>query len=141
MQTSRDLVDSAIADEEIRAAETYRFMEEQKIKKELAPAQWDDLKRALVAEHERLSKSSRLNLTIEDDGLSELSIRNNDIGKAMFLKYNPNAVCIQYVLPDGRNGHFGFQVNRTGTVVQIMDGAVSRMIGEIVLFAFKRILR
>jgi hypothetical protein len=140
MQSLQGQIDAVVADERLRAAETYRFMEEQTIAKQLSPDQWEELKPALTAHCEKLQKHSRLELSVEDDG-DDFAIRNSTDGRVMSFRFNRDVPCIHYITPDGRRGHFGFRVApRNKSILQIMDAARAMLIPEIVALAFKRVI-
>jgi len=141
MQTSRKLIESLIAEDDRRAAETYRFMEEQKIKKGIAPEKWEELRVALIAECEKVSRNSSRQISVEESDSDHLDIRNMESGVVLSMTYNPDVPCIQYTLPTGRSGHFGFRVARDGMSVQIMDGTAPKFVHEIVALTLIRILK
>jgi hypothetical protein len=139
--SSRSLIDEINTEDERCFVDNYSFMEEQKIKKALAPAQWEEMKNALAEECTKVSKSSRATFAFESEGINECSIRNLRNGKMLSMKYNPDVPCIQYTTPEGKSGHFGFRVNREGTILQIMDGQYPKLLNEIVILSFLRISR
>jgi phage regulator Rha-like protein len=55
--SSRSLIDEINTEDERCFVDNYSFMEEQKIKKALAPAQWEEMKNALAEECTKVSKS------------------------------------------------------------------------------------
>jgi hypothetical protein len=91
--SSRDLIESINAEEEKHYVEGYRFMQEQKIKKALAPAQWEDLKDTLKNEGARAKASSPVQLVLEE-GIYDATVTNLQNGKAMALRYDPDVPCI-----------------------------------------------
>jgi hypothetical protein len=138
VQDSRELIDGINAEEEKRCAETYRFMEEQKIKKALAPAQWEELKSDLATHCEKIRRSSPVDIVVEEDGPDRISLTNTRNGKSLSMSYNANVPCIQYVVP-GRSGHFGFRVAADGASIQLMDGPVPKQTRDVAFDAIKRI--
>ena len=99
----RSLIEQINVDAEIKAAETYRFMEEQKIKKALAPAQWEDLQTSLEDECDKIKASSPMQLALEKEGIYEFTITNLRNGKAISLRYDPDVPCI-HVNAGGKRG-------------------------------------
>ncbi len=106
--SSRSLIDEINAEDERRFVDNYTFMEEQKIKKALAPAQWEEMKIALAEECTKVSKSSRATFAFESEGINECSIRNLRNGKLLSMKYSPDVPCIQYTTPEGELGTLDF---------------------------------
>jgi len=116
----RPLVDAVNADEAKRSAETFRFMEEQKIKKALAPKEWEKLKAQLIQECGKFSQSTGHQLQSEPRGLNELKLRNASTGRMAKFTYNADVPCIFFEGYDG-GGHFAFRPSADGTLLQWVD--------------------
>src|SRR5438132_503889 len=114
------IVDAVNADEAKRSAETFRFMEEQKIKKALAPKEWEKLKAQLIQECGKFSQSTGHQLQSEPRGLNELKLRNASTGRIAKFTYNADVPCIFFEGYDG-GGHFAFRPSADGTLLQWVD--------------------
>jgi len=131
MQDLRSLIDSINAEEETRAAETFRFMEEQKIKKALGPALWEDLKIEFEKSRGAIEKSSSLRLEFVSEGINEISIVNATNGKTAVLSYNSDVPCVFYRTPKDK-GQMTFRVSPDGNAIQfIVNGIPRNMLDEI----------
>lgn len=139
MQDLRSLIERANTVAEQRAAETYRFMEEQKIKKALGPALWEDLKRLLKDNCDQVMKSSPLRLHFSTDGINDVSVKNLADGRTATLTYNPEVPCVFYKNP-GDKGQLTFRVSQDGNSVQFMSGIVALMLDEIVFGTINNII-
>jgi hypothetical protein len=138
VQSSRDLIDSINAEEERRYVESYRFMEEQKIKKALAPAQWEDLKDTLKEHCAAFKASSPVQMAMEEDGINDATVTNLRKGGSIRLRYDPDVPCV-HVTVGGKSGHLGFRVSSDGTMVQFMEGQIPRDMATIVVNLMRRI--
>jgi hypothetical protein len=127
MQALRSLIDSINADEETRAAETFRFMEEQKIKKALGPALWEDLKTKFEQSCVAIEQSSPLRLEFLTDGINEITIVNAKNGKTAVLSYNSDVPCVFYRTPKDK-GQMTFRVSPDGNAVQFIVNGIPRSI-------------
>ena len=139
MQDIRSIIDRINTAAEQRAAETYRFMEEQKIKKALGPALWEDLKRLLEKNSDQVMKSSPLRLRFSTDGINDVSVKNITDGRTATLIYNPDVPCVFYKNP-GDQGQLTFRVSPDGNSVQFMRGLVALMLDEIVFGTINNII-
>ena len=135
----RSLIEQINVDAEIKAAETYRFVEEQKIKKALAPAQWEDLQERLEGECDKIKASSPMQLALEKENIYEITVTNLGNGKAITLRYDRDVPCI-HVNARGKSGHLGFRVVFPGTSVEIVEGEIPRNIADITVNLVRRIL-
>ena len=126
-------------DAEIKAAEIYRRMEEQKIKKALALAKWEDLQASLEGECDKIKASHRMQLAIEKEGSCEITVTNLRTRKAIALRYDPEAPCI-HVKAGGQSGHLRFRVVFPGASAEISDGDIPRNIADITVNLTRRIL-
>jgi hypothetical protein len=120
MQGLRSLIDLVKSEEERRMLENFRFMEEQKIKKTIAPRLWEELKKHLAefcSEMKRTAPSSRIQF--HADNANEVSIANLKTGKTASLSYSPDVPCI---FCDGleRQIRIGFSVSDDGNAVQFL---------------------
>jgi hypothetical protein len=113
-------------------------MEEQKIKKALAPAQWEELKDTFKHECARAKGSSPVQLVMEEDGINEATVTNLRNGKAISLRYDPNVPCI-HVSVGGKTGDIGFRASFDGLSVQFMEGEFPRDMATIVVNLMRRI--
>src|SRR5438046_90019 len=96
MQGLRLIIERLSADRERRAAETFRFMEEQRIKKVLAPKQWEELREALQRECKTLEHQSDLSFVIETPDIDSLKITNVNSGRQASFTHNHNVPCISF---------------------------------------------
>lgn len=110
MQGLRPIIDRINTAEERRAAETFRFMEEQKIRKAYAPRLWDELKQEFKKQCEAVVKSSSVRLLCEENGINELKVSAPKTGSAAVLTLNIDVPCIFYRTPHG-NGEIRFGVS------------------------------
>jgi hypothetical protein len=137
--SSRDLIDSINAEEERRYVESYRFMEEQKIKKALAPAQWEEFKQTLEDSVRKTGAVSPVIISFESDYPDEAVLRNQRNGRIARLIYNPDVPCVQYQTPT-KSGTYTFRLNTGGTILQFMDGARPKLTGELAYDIIRTIL-
>lgn len=138
----RDLAAAIRAENERIFAEKYCFMEEQKIKKALAPQQWDELCAALDEEGRRINALAARDLvSCERPYPDSATVRNLSDGRTVTLRYDPDVPCIHYEIPGGKKGHLGFRVAFDGTSVQIMDGRYPKRIAEVAQDIFMRAVR
>jgi alpha-acetolactate decarboxylase len=114
------LIDRLRPEAESRKAETFRFMEEQKIKRSLAPAQWEALKEQLKSNCDRINSSSAAHLSVEfKDGAVRLL--NVNKGTYISLAYDDSVPCVHCSV-NGHRSHLAFQVANNGTSVLFLDG-------------------
>lgn len=125
MQDLRQFIESINTDKENRVAETFRFMEEQKIKKALGPALWEGLKQKLEEFCAATGKSSPLKLEFLTEGINEISIVNTEHGKTALLSYNSDVPCVFYQTPKDK-GQMTFRVSPDGNTVQFMVNGIPR---------------
>src|SRR5438876_336992 len=120
MQELQPIISKLNVDEENRAAESFRFMEEQRIKKAHAPQIWNDLKEKLTKACEEIPIELRV-----DSGINKLKIKNLGNGRLLVLSFDPMVPCI---LCDGLRGQqrviLMFEVNAKGTIVSLVDQGV-----------------
>jgi len=140
MQSSEDLLHSLHAEDQVRTAESGRFMEEQQIKRALAPAQWEALKLALQDECAAIKQASAVTLEFESEWPWNSTIRNTRTGQIATLRYDPTVPCIHY-LTGKWAGHFTFRVGPDGTMLQFVDKGIPRLMQEIPHLIIQRILR
>ena len=141
METLRQLIESINMEDEKRSAETARFVEEMKIKRALAPGQWQAIKADLREQSEAMLASSPVKIEIEATGIYDFFLRNLRNGKTFSLVYSPNVPCIQYVTPEGKEGHLAFRVSADGTSVQILDEQFPKRSAEVALDILRRLTR
>jgi hypothetical protein len=120
VQGIRSLIDEINAADEKRAAETFRFMEEQKIRKALAPNEWDKLKTQLIQKCATFNQSTEHALQSEKRGVNELILRNAGTGKSAKFSYSADVPCVFFEGYDG-GGHFGFRPSADGITLQWFD--------------------
>lgn len=108
------------AAEERRSAERFCFMEEQKIKKALAPRIWDELVANLRDQAKRIGEVSPVRLAADLRSAYELRLTNSETGRRVLLTYVPDVPCINFDGFEG-GGYWPFKVNRDGTAVQLFD--------------------
>jgi hypothetical protein len=130
MQGIRPLIDKINADEAKQAAETFRFMEEQKIKKALGPALWEDLKAKLEEFCTSTGKSSPSKLRFTTEGVYEVSIANERDGRTAFLEYNSDVPCVFYKTPTSK-GQMTFRVSPDGNAVQFLINNIPHLLDQI----------
>jgi hypothetical protein len=139
MQGIRPLIDRINADEARRAAETFRFMEEQKIKKALGPALWEDLKAKLEEFCTATEKSSPSKLQFTAEGVYEVSIVNMKDGRTASLEYNTDVPCVFYQTPKSK-GQMTFRVSPDGNAVQLLVNNIPHMLDQIATVIFSQIM-
>jgi len=142
MQGLRLIIERLSADRERRAAETFRFMEEQRIKKVLAPKQWEELRESLQKECKSLERQSDLSFLIETPDIDSLKITNAKSGRQASFAYNPDVPCISFKGYDD-GGYFGFMVSADGISVQLFDvkRTVPTSVNEITLDVMQYLVR
>ncbi len=113
-------------------------MEEQKIKKALAPAKWEELKAALKDECAQIMAVSPVQLITEELTPFEFSIANIESNGAAHLRYEGDVPCIVATV-GGKSADLFFRVSQDGTYVQIMQGPFPRNAAEIALELIRRI--
>lgn len=113
-------------------------MEEQKIKKALAPAKWEELKAALKEECAQIMAVSTVGLVTEESTPIEISVTNLESKGAAHLRYEGDVPCI-VVTVEGKSADLFFRVSQDETYVQIMQGPFPRNTAEIALELIRRI--
>lgn len=108
------------AADERRFAERFCFMEEQKIKKALAPRIWEELIAELRGQAKRIGEVSSVRLVAEQRSAYEFRLTHPDTGRRVLLTYAPDVPCINFDGFEG-GGYWPFKVNRDGTAVQLFD--------------------
>src|SRR5207245_4617690 len=113
MQDLRYLISGIRSKAEKDAVEAFRFMEEQKIKKALAPKLWERLRDRLKKECGDMLNASGVRIVAEEPTINELILTNADNGRQVSLSYGSDVPCIFF---EGYNdgGHFGFQISHNG---------------------------
>jgi hypothetical protein len=119
MRSSHDLISSINSDEERRFVESYRFMEEQKIKKVFGPDHWQDLKLALENECQNIRRSSSAQFDLVPDGIYDATLVNQRSGASLHLRYETDVPCIRVTLGE-KTGYLHFRLNPNGSC-QITD--------------------
>jgi len=120
MQGLRLLIDKANAVTERRAAETSRFMKEQKIRKTLAPNEWEKFKAQIIQECATHTESTENRLASEPRGANELILKNLATNKTAKFVYSADMPCVLFEGYDG-GGHFAFRPSADGMSVQWFD--------------------
>ncbi len=123
---------------ELKATEDYCFMESQKIKKALAPAQVEEFKKACEAECEKIAAVSPVQIHFEEESPYKFSARNLRSGKVVSFKYDPDVPCIHVETPKG-NGHVAFHLSEDGTMLQFVLSGIPKSVGELVQRFFQMI--
>ena len=123
---------------ELKAAEEYCFMETQKIKRSLAPAQFEAFKKACETECENIGKVSPVQLHFEEESPHEFSVTNLRSGKVVSFRYDPDVPCIHFETPKG-TGHIAFHVSADGTMLQFVLSSIPKFVGELVHRFFQMI--
>jgi hypothetical protein len=138
-QGLRSVIDKANAATEKRVAETFRFMEEQKIRKALAPNEWEKFKHQHIQECATLNQSGQP-LQSDAYGVNELTLRNTDTGKSVKFTFNPDMPCVFYDGDD--SGHFAFKPSADGMTLQWFHPKYKRVvtIGEIFFETIKYLI-
>ena len=131
MQDLRSIIDRINTAAEQRAAENYRFMEEQKIKKTLGPPVWEDLKRLLKEHCDQAVNSSSARLQFASKGINDVSLKNLADGRTASLTYNAECPCVFFKNPS-EQGQLTFRVSQDGNSVQLTHGKVPQFVDEIV---------
>jgi hypothetical protein len=140
MKNSRELIDSVVAADKKRFVESYRFMEEQQIKKALATAQWEDLKHEVENVCLEITQTSPATLEFEPASSQEVTVRNLKNGRTSTLRFDPTVPCVHYSTPKG-NGHYAFKVNEGGgSIIFVVDGEIPIVIKELAWRVIKPLL-
>lgn len=139
MQDLRSLIEGVNSEEEKRAAENYRFMEEQKIKKALAPALWEELKAKMQDYCESFKKSSPVNLSMSAEGVYELSVTNIKNARTLSLAYNRDVPCVFYKGPSA-TGRLVFRVSPDGNCVNFMLGEIPKSLDALIVFLIQPLI-
>jgi hypothetical protein len=134
------LITAIKAATEAQTAEAYRFMEEQKIKKALAPVQWDVWKNELDQESQRMTARTVVPLQFGEDLEGVVTIRNLKSGSLATLWYDGDVPCIHYETPTIR-GHIAFRVALDGTALQFMDNGVPKSASQLTEKIFKTVIK
>jgi len=121
---------------ELAAVEAYNFMEQQKIKKALAPTQWKQFKVEFKAECENIGSNQ---FHFEESSPGEFTVRSLRTALVATLRYDPDVPCIHFETPVS-SGHFGFHVSADGNTLQFVDGGLPRLIRELKHKIFKTIV-
>jgi hypothetical protein len=106
-------------------------MEEQRIKKALAPAQWYELKQTLEKECWGISRACPALLSCETEYAHEAVVRNLRTGRITSLRYDPDVPCVHFENP-GTSEAFTFRVSVDGTRLQFMYRELPRLSRELV---------
>jgi hypothetical protein len=138
MQDLRAVVERINSAELRREAETFRFMEEQKIKKALGPAEWEKLKRSLASHCEAIGESSPTSFRFQEEGVNAVEITNIRNGKTARLSYNSDVPCIMFRTPVS-SGHVAFRVSPDGTMVQFIVNDIPRLVDEVSMVIISQI--
>jgi hypothetical protein len=138
MQDLRSLIENFNAQDEKKATENYRFMEEQKIKKSLAPRLWEDLKRGFSQHCDEIRKSSSRNLVAKNEGIYVLSILDKKSGREALLKYDANVPCVHYDTPSEK-GEFTFRVSPDGNSLDFLVLGIPHSIEQIVMITVSHV--
>jgi hypothetical protein len=138
MLSSRGLIEGICCAEERRFGESYRSMEELKIKKALAPAKWEELKAALKDQCAQMMAVSPVHLVMEESTPFEFSVANPENGGAAQLRYEGDVPCIVTTV-GGKSADLFFRVSQDGTSIQIVQGPFVRNVAEIALELIRRI--
>jgi hypothetical protein len=97
------------------------FIEEQKIKKALAPIQWELLKKHLEHTRKAMADVSPVQLTIRLAANGHaMTVSNPENGRRVTLSYDPDVPCIHVQGYDG-SPYFAFQAVNNGSDVQFFD--------------------
>lgn len=138
MLESDILIDRARAEVESRNAETFRFMEEQKIRRALAPAQWEAFKESLRVECDRMIRIG-VNIVPEFKD-SVIHLLNVPKGAVVALAFDDAVPCVHCEIR-GRKSHFAFQVVN-GTSVMFVDSSnIPKTVAQVVLIVTEALLR
>ncbi|MGB7281882.1 MAG: hypothetical protein WBE13_06440 [Candidatus Acidiferrum sp.] len=138
MQDLRSLIESINSEEEKRLLENFRFMEEQKIKKTLGPALWEDLKQTLREFCSGTGKVSPSKLQLHTESLYEISLVNQENNKKASLTYNTDVNCVFYETPVGK-GRMVLRPSADGNSVQFMVNDIPRTLEEIAFILISQI--
>jgi hypothetical protein len=130
MQGLRSLITGINDADSRRQMEGSRFVEEQKIRKALAPTQWEALKLNLKKHCEAVNRSSPVTLKFREDGINDVFVANVSDGREAELSYISDVPCITYKTPVD-SGHFPFRVSPDGTMVQLIVAGIPRHYDDI----------
>jgi hypothetical protein len=125
---------------ELAAVEAYKFMEEQKIKKALAPVQFEEFKKACEAECKNIGAVSPVKLHFGEESPHEFSVTNLRSGKIVSFRYDPDVPCIHFNAPDSK-GHIAFHVSPQGTMLQFVESGIPKFVPQLIQKIFKTIVR
>ena len=130
MQELRSLITRINDADSRRQIEGLRFVEEQKIKKALAPAQWELLKQSLSKHCKAVAQSSSVTLEFREDGINDAVLTNVKDGRTAELSYVNDVPCVTYKTPVDSE-HFPFRVSPDGTMFQLLAHGIPRGLDEI----------
>ena len=124
---------------ESKAAEEYCFMETQKIKKALAPVQFEEFKKTCDDECRKIRAVSPVQLHFEDTPPFEFSITNLRSGRVASFRYDLDVPCIHFETLEG-TGHIGFHVSPDGTMLQFVEQGIPKFIPQLIHKIFRTII-
>lgn len=128
-----DVIERLNSEEEQRQAETFRFMEEQKIKKALGLPLWEELKAKLREDCDFVAKSSPVRLNVAAHGAYALTLTNVKDGRTIELIYNRDVPCVLYKIPSG-SGRLTFRVAADGNSVGFVQDEIPKSLDDLSVF-------
>ncbi|MBV9498671.1 MAG: hypothetical protein JO138_04810 [Acidobacteriaceae bacterium] len=111
--------------------EDERFVEEQRIKKALAPRKWAKLREDLQNECEQTRNASSVSIRLESPAANEAKLRNLESGAMALLTYVPDVPCIFYESPK-RHGQIVFRLSSDRASLQFVENGAPQHDSEIV---------
>ena len=134
-----DEIERLNSEEERRRAETFRFMEEQKIKKALGPALWEELKAKLREYCDAIADSSSAKIKVSAQGLYVLSVTNVKDGRSAELSYNREVPCVFYRTPSG-SGRLAFRVSADGNSLDFLLDEIPKSLDDLTFFFIRPLI-
>jgi hypothetical protein len=117
IQSLADKINAADAAKKLARA---WFVEQLTVKRALAPALWDALKRALEAKDEFIKVNTGHRIIVETMNSLAVKIRNADTGKLVSLRYDADTPCLWFESSE-RNGYLAFKLNDDATDIKFFD--------------------
>jgi len=139
MRNIRSLVEEINFRDQERIAETFRFMEEQKIRKALAPNLWEGLKKEIFGQCDAIVRSSSVRIECEEDGINRLLVTNPNSGATASLELNPEVPCVFYRSAT-QKGQLMTRVSPDGSAIQWIWNGVPKSDTDIALGIIREVL-
>ena len=116
----KSLVDKINAADAARELNRAWFVEQQHIKKNLAPQLWRSLLAVLQEKCGSINKSTKARIVIETINDSEVKLTNAETGAWLHLQYDDGTPCVWFQSP-GPSDYYAFKVDDDGSGVKFFD--------------------